>query len=192
MQYTALYCNLGARQDWIVLQYSAQPSHNTATVATTRRWAGAQVLGWGAGRAGWALGVLALGAGRAGSGRWACWRAGRARGAGGWARRALAGSGTARALQATGVRACGAGGGRRAGRARGCAAGVRGAGGVRCRRGAGAGRATGGVQALGARGARGKRTAWALGMRPGRAGWPWAVHSVHSAYFRSVLTRYCS
>ena len=32
----------------------------------------------------------------------------------------------------------------------------------------------------------------ALGTQPGRTGWPWAVHSVHSAYFRSVLTRYCS
>ena len=28
--------------------------------------------------------------------------------------------------------------------------------------------------------------------RPGRLGWPWAVHSVHSAYFRSVLTRFFS
>ena len=37
----------------------------------------------------------------------------------------------------------------------------------------------------GARGARG----WALGARQGagRAGWPWAVHSVHSTYFRSVF-----
>ena len=26
--------------------------------------------------------------------------------------------------------------------------------------------------------------------RPGRLGWPWAVHSVHSAHFRSVLTQY--
>ena len=30
----------------------------------------------------------------------------------------------------------------------------------------------------------------ALGARPGRLGWPWAVHSVHSAHFRSVLTRF--
>ena len=29
-----------------------------------------------------------------------------------------------------------------------------------------------------------------LGSWPGRVGWPWAVHSVHSAYFRSVLTRF--
>ena len=36
------------------------------------------------------------------------------------------------------------------------------------------------------------RTAWALGAMPGRAGWLRAVHSVHSACFRSGLTRYCS
>ena len=30
------------------------------------------------------------------------------------------------------------------------------------------------------------------GGKPGRAGWPWAVHSVHSAHFRSVLTRFFS
>ena len=36
----------------------------------------------------------------------------------------------------------------------------------------------------------GRRAAWALGMRPGRAGWPWAVHSVHSAYFWPGSTRY--
>ena len=29
-------------------------------------------------------------------------------------------------------------------------------------------------------------------VRPGRLGWPWAVHSVHSAHFRSVLTRFFS
>ena len=84
-------------------------------------------------------------AGRAGSrlgaGRAGVGRAGRARGAGGWAR---AGSGTARASQAMGTRACGAGGGRRAGRA------------------------AGGAQALGARGALGRVTTWALGARPGR------------------------
>ena len=50
--------------------------------------------------------------------------------------------------------------------------------------------AAGGAQALGARRARGRRAAWALGTRPGHAGWPWAVHSVHSAHFRSVLTRF--
>ena len=32
------------------------------------------------------------------------------------------------------------------------------------------------------------QAAWALGARP----WPWAVHSVHSTYFRSVLTRFSS
>ena len=44
----------------------------------------------------------------------------------------------------------------------------------------------------GVRGARGVRSRGAAGALPGRAAWPWAVHSVHSAYFRSVLTRYCS
>ena len=49
---------------------------------------------------------------------------------------------------------------------------------------------------LGAQGARGARRRGAghaggtLGARPGRAAWPWAVHSVHSAHFRSVLTRF--
>ena len=40
-----------------------------------------------------------------------------------------------------------------------------------------------------ARSARG-RAGWALGARPGRAGWPWAVHSVHSACFWPGSTRY--
>ena len=39
---------------------------------------------------------------------------------------------------------------------------------------------------------RGRRAAWELGARPGRADWPWAVYSVHSAHFRSVLTRFFS
>ena len=75
-----------------------------------------------------------------------------------------------------------------------------------CRR---AGRAAG-ARAAGAGGARGRarqqarahverarqgwlgsrRAAWALGVRPGRAGWPWAVHSVHSAYFWPGSTRF--
>ena len=46
-----------------------------------------------------------------------------------------------------------------------------------------------GVGALGV-GARGARPGRGLGARPGRLGWPWAVHSVHSAHFRSVLTRF--
>ena len=37
-------------------------------------------------------------------------------------------------------------------------------------------------------GVRGARQARGLGA--GRAGWPWAVHSMHSAHFRSVLTRF--
>ena len=46
-------------------------------------------------------------------------------------------------------------------------------------------------RAVGARGAQasGRRAGRA---RPGRLGWPWAVHSVHSAHFRSVLTRFFS
>ena len=44
-----------------------------------------------------------------------------------------------------------------------------------------------GGRALGARQAGAGRTGRA---RPGRLGWPWAVHSVHSAHFRSVLTRF--
>ena len=39
----------------------------------------------------------------------------------------------------------------------------------------------------GARHGRARQQAWALA---GRAGWLGAVHSVHSAHFRSVLTRY--
>ena len=57
LQYNILYCDLGARQGWTVLQYSAQPSHDTTTVATTRRWAGA--LGLSGGRAGRAAGTQA-------------------------------------------------------------------------------------------------------------------------------------
>ena len=51
-------------------------------------------------------------------------------------------------------------------------------------------RGAGGSGTQGARHERGRRTAWALGARPGRVGWPCAVHSVHSTYFRSVLTRF--
>ena len=56
--------------------------------------------------------------------------------------------------------------------------------------GAGAGRAAGRWargRALGARQAGAGRAGRA---QPGRLGWPWAVHSVHSAHFRSVLTRF--
>ena len=42
-------------------------------------------------------------------------------------------------------------------------------------------------RALGARQASAARAGRA---RPGHLGWPWAVHSVHSAHFRSVLTRF--
>ena len=54
------------------------------------------------------------------------------------------------------------------------------------------GRRAGGRRAGRAQQGRSRRAAWALGARPGRLGWPWAVHSVHSAYFRSVLTRFFS
>ena len=57
LQYNILCCDLGARQGWTVLQYSAQPSHDTATVATTRRWAGA--LGRAGGRTGCTAGAQA-------------------------------------------------------------------------------------------------------------------------------------
>ena len=143
-------------------RHSAQLGHDKA-------------LGWGAGRvqgvqaAGWALGVLALSA-QAGSAGEAAGHAGRALGAARY--------------------------GRCRQRAPGCAeqaaAGARGARQAGSRRGACAGRVAGGAQTLGAGGARCKRAAWVLGEQPGRASWPWAVHSVHSAYFQSVLTRYCS
>ena len=125
-----------------------------------------------------------------GLGCWACrrWRArsaqagvrGRAGegagvGAGRSARGAQAAAASARGAQAgtrAGVGATGRG--ERHGRARGQL------GGRRAR-----GRAAG----VGARGAGRGRAAWAW---PGRLGWPWAVHSVHSAHFRSVLTRFFS
>ena len=50
-----------------------------------------------------------------------------------------------------------------------------------------------GALAAGRGGRRGRargRAGWALGSRPGHAGWPWAVHSVHSAYFWLGSTRY--
>ena len=68
----------------------------------------------------------------------------------------------------------GAGAGQ-AGRAR--VASGRASGRRRCRQ-PGAGRAAG---------RRWARATWVLGAQPGRAGWPWAVHLVHSAYFRSVF-----
>ena len=100
--------------------------------------------------------------------------------AGRWAHRRGAGRAGGRLGRA-------AGRGRRAGR---CAAGapmagsgVQGARGVRSR------------GAVGARPGRGRRAAWARqahGLGAERAGWPWAVHSVHSTHFRSVLTRFFS
>ena len=73
----------------------------------------------------------------------------------------------------------------------GCWARRRGAGRAGGRRGSAAGRAGGRQWRAGrAQQRRGRSAAWALGTRPGCAGWPWAVHSVHSAHFRSVLTRF--
>ena len=100
-----------------------------------------------------------------------------------------------KALGAQGVRQAGLGSSR-------CArGGVRGARGAQRARQAGArGRARQQARARGACGAglagRQARSlgagcaAWALGAQPGRAGWPWVVYSVHSAHFRSVLTRF--
>ena len=39
-------------------------------------------------------------------------------------------------------------------------------------------------------GASGAHGAGLAERRPGRAGWPWAVHSVHSTYFWPGSTRY--
>ena len=91
-----LYCEKRARQGWTVLQYNAQPSHDTTTVAATRhagaglgaqegaggRWAhGWACVGRWAGRAGrrrqargrtracWARRLQAAGAGGTGAGR---------------------------------------------------------------------------------------------------------------------------
>ena len=47
-----------------------------------------------------------------------------------------------------------------------------------------AGEGAGGRAGAGAHGAR------VAGEQPGRAGWPWAVHSVHSACFWPGSTRY--
>ena len=47
-------------------------------------------------------------------------------------------------------------------------------------------RAAAGAGACGARGA-GMAGRQAHGLGAGRAAWPWAMHSVHSAYFRSVF-----
>ena len=72
-----LYCEEGARQGWVVLQYSAQLCHNIITVAATQgaagRW-GAQAgtagvrgrWAWRAGRRAWARGQAAAARGRSG------------------------------------------------------------------------------------------------------------------------------
>ena len=91
-------------------------------------------------------------------------RRGRQQGAGRWTQARVAGVRTGAGVrQALGVR----------GRARGAARQ-----GARARGQLGGRRARGRAAGVGARGA-------------GRGlGWPWAVHSVHSAHFRSVLTRF--
>ena len=85
LQPVGLYCNLGAGQGWTVLRYSAQPCHDTATVAATRRAC------WGAGACGRAQGERGACVGGAG-GSWAqqalgerarCRREGSAEGAAG-------------------------------------------------------------------------------------------------------------
>ena len=102
---------------------------------------------------------------------------------------ALGAGRSARGAQATAARARGAQAGTRAGvgaagRGRPRGAARQGAG---ARRQLGGRRARGRAAGVGARGAGLGRAAWAW---PGRLGWPWAVHSVHSAHFRSVLTRF--
>ena len=131
--------------------------------------------------------------GRAGLGRWAragrhgrrAWALGVARGACVGARASGSWAQVLGARQAGRWRAARAGA-RQAGVARGAAAGARGARG-RARQQARARAERAGQGQLG-----GRRAAWALGARPGCLGWPWAVHSVHSAHFRSVLTRFFS
>ena len=128
--------------------------------------------------------------------RWASVRAGRAKrarqaGVSGRAKRArhagVSGRGAQGMLGRAGLACWGAQGGRRTG-----TGGRTGAGGsVRTwgelQLGAGAGGRQGAGGAAG-RWTRGR----ALGARPGHLGWPWAVHSMHSAHFRSVLTRFFS
>ena len=147
---------------------------------------------------------------------WACWCAGRGAGVrrraqawalGRWAGRRGVGQACvgrwAGVRGALGWRAWGARQGRAVGVARGRgarqarrAAGARAAG-ARAREACAAGRAgharQGRCWACGAREAQAlcarPCTAWAW---PGRLGWPWAVHPVHSTHCRSVLTRFFS
>ena len=127
-----------------------------------------QALGARLGAQARALGVLALG-------RWA----------GRWGAGLGAGLGVqgARGRRACVGRAGVALGGMGAGALGGTGAGERGAG-ARGARAVGRGSRRGRARSV-----RG-RAGWAAGARPGRLGWPWAVHSVHSAHFRSVLTRF--
>ena len=74
----------------------------------------------------------------------------------------------------------------------GARAGVGAAGRGRARGAARQGARAAGRQARARQGAASLGVAWELGAQPGRLGWPWAVHSVHLAHFRSVLTRFFS
>ena len=142
-----------------------------------------QNLGWATAqvslRLGWALGAGRAGAGRAGTAQ-AAW----ARGRGAHGRWGAGAAGAGLGAAGMGARS---GTAWRAGRAGGWA-GARTAG--RSRRAGRARQARARAERAGQGWLGGRRAAWALGARPGRAAWPWAVHSVHSAHFRSVLTRF--
>ena len=102
-----VYCNRAARQGWTVLQYSAQPSHDTAmearrraalgrTGSAGRRELGRTGTGGGGGRGGRAGGRRVEAGGRAGGRRWRTHGAQRARG------RGAAGRAAGRAARPTG------------------------------------------------------------------------------------------
>ena len=137
----------------------------------------------GAGALGWAcVGRWAGVRGALGRGAWQAWRAAGARRQGRWRAQAWAHrlAGGRRKLQAG---AQGAGRARVLGE-RAQAGGRRAAAGARTWQGR-AGRAERAGQGwLG-----GRHVAWRWA-RPGCAGWPWAVHSVHSACFWPGSTRY--
>ena len=162
LQYTGVYCNRGS---WVRLGICIA-IQNLYCDCGARARPDRIAIQWPAKprySRGWAVGA------RAG----ACWARRQAQGH--WAGRAWGVGWAWQAWRTTG-RARGKRGARQAGRAA---------------RGRGRQAQADGRQRR-ARGVRSRGGAWALGARPGRVGWPWAVHLVHSAYFRSVLTRYCS
>ena len=158
-------------------------------------WLGAGRAGGRAGRAGRRRGAGLGVRGALGRGAWQAWRAAGAgalacagvgaQAGGRGVRRQAAGAGCRRARRALGARACWASGRRLAAgvlqQARGHGRDTRGA----------RGRARQQARALAERAGQGwlggRRVAWALGARPGCAGWPWAVHS---ACFWPGSTRY--